>query len=98
MRRFGDVADDVELVIHPVNKIDVRDAALLIHGFGAFGPSSAVCVGGAVVRTTISLDLHDHTRHAFIIWRQYDEPLSEQISGYVQDDRTRVKLAGQYHR
>ena len=38
----GYVTDDVELVVHAVNKIDVGHAAFAIHRLGSVGPSAAV--------------------------------------------------------
>src|ERR1043165_258593 len=42
MRYIGDVADDVELVVHAVDEINIRNAARSVHRLSAFCPPSSI--------------------------------------------------------
>src|ERR1051325_4085555 len=44
VRNVRQIADDVELVIHAVNEVDVSDAAAAVHRFGAFRAAPAESV------------------------------------------------------
>src|SRR6185369_16171962 len=96
MRRIDDVADDGELVIHPIHEINVSDSTESIHRLRPSRPTSAVSVRGAVLRTTICFHLDDHARHAPAIFRRYYQKLTEQIASNGEHVRPGVEVARQF--
>lgn len=96
MRNIGDVAHGVELVVHAVNKIDIRHAARAVHRLSALRSPSSVRMRGPVFRSAISFNLNYLSRNAFAVWPRHDQKFTEQISSDGEDVRAQVKLARQF--
>src|ERR1043166_1135676 len=62
VRHIFRACDDVELVVHAVDEVDVCDAARAVHRLGARGAATAVGVRRAVFHAAVSLDLDDAAR------------------------------------
>ena len=95
MGHVGEVGDHVELVIHAVDEVDIGNATDRVHRPRSIGPPPAIGMTGAVLGATIGFGLDDDARHACPVGGRNHQQPAEQPTGYRQDVRTGVKLAGE---
>src|SRR5207245_10865946 len=67
VRNILDACHDIELVVHPIDKVNVGGAANSVHGFGAICSPPATSVRNSIFRTAISFGFHNDASHALAV-------------------------------
>src|SRR5437764_2769411 len=96
VRHARRACDDVELVVHAVDEVDVGRAARFIHRLGAPRPTPAVSVRGLISDAEVGFRLDDAARHAFARRRRNNQTLAEKLARDSQRVGARVETASEF--
>ena len=96
MRQAFRPGDDVELVMHAVDEIDVGYAARAVHRLGARRAPAAVGVRRTVSDPAVSLHLDDAPGHALARRRGHDEQLAQKVARDRERVAARVEAAREF--